>query len=385
MSDHVVSLDAVSKHYRLGQERMNLTAAVPGRRGRRPPGGSFAALRGVSLEASPGEVIGIVGRNGAGKSTLLKLVARVIAPTTGRVVVVGRCTSLIELGVGFHPDLTGAQNVEFAGAILGLSRREVRNRFDAIVDFAGIDKFIDTPVKRYSSGMLARLGFALASHVDSELVLVDEVLGVGDVEFQRRSYERLRLLREQGASVLLVTHNLWVIPETCTRAIHLDSGRIVSEGDPAAVVERYRASMEVPQPMGAGSDRCEFEQFHVERSDSHWIAQSIISLANVPNDAFWHVAIARPDGFVLTGGTRPADMSPEGGRRFAISVSMASDTLLPGDYVFWLSLISGGEGPVVLGQASREITVEGEGVPSHLFGVARSDIDWVLTPVGGKP
>lgn len=385
MSDHVVSLDAVSKLYRLGQERMNLTAAVPGRLGRRPPGDSFAALRGVSLAASPGEVIGIVGRNGAGKSTLLKLVARVIAPTTGRVVVVGRCTSLIELGVGFHPDLTGAQNVEFAGAILGLSRREVRNRFDAIVDFAGIDEFIDTPVKRYSSGMLARLGFALASHVDSELVLVDEVLGVGDVEFQRRSFQRLRLLREQGASVLLVTHNLWVIPETCTRAIHLDRGRIVSEGDPAAVVERYRASMEVAPPMGAGTDRCEFEQFHVERSDSHWIARSIISLSNVPDDAFWHVAIARPDGFVLAGGTRPAGMSPESGRRLAISVSMASDTLLPGDYVFWLSLISGGPGPVVLGQASREITVEGEEVPSHLFGVARSDIDWVFTPVGGKP
>jgi ABC-type polysaccharide/polyol phosphate transport system ATPase subunit len=242
MTQPAVELSNVSKVYRRGAERTNLRAALPGELGRKPPRDGHWALRDLSMLVRPQEIVGIIGPNGAGKSTLLKLLARVIAPTSGRVVTRGRVASLIELGVGFHPDLTGADNVRFSAAVLGMSRQQIRRHFDAIAEFAGIQPFMDTPVKRYSSGMLARLGFAVASHLDANIVLVDEVLSVGDVEFQRRGFRRMEELRSEGATLLLVTHNLWLVPEICQRALRLEQGRIVDEGDPGEVVERYQAS-----------------------------------------------------------------------------------------------------------------------------------------------
>ncbi len=243
MSEAVIAFDAVSKVYRRGAERANLRAALPGRLGRRTPAEGFWALRDVSFQVAPGEIVGVIGPNGAGKSTTLKLAARVIAPTSGRVTTRGRVASLIELGVGFQPDLTGAENVRFSAAVLGMSRSEVARHYDAIVEFAGIESFMDTPVKRYSSGMMARLGFAIASHLDAEIILVDEVLSVGDAEFQRRGFERMRLLREQGATLLFVTHNLILVPEICQRVVRLEHGSVVDEGDPRLVVDRYLAGV----------------------------------------------------------------------------------------------------------------------------------------------
>jgi lipopolysaccharide transport system ATP-binding protein len=243
VSDAAVVFESVSKVYRRGAERANLRAALPGRLGRVYRTDGFWALRDVSLQVAPGEIVGVIGPNGAGKSTALKLAARVIAPTTGRVVTRGRIASLIELGVGFHPDLTGSENVRFSAAVLGMSRSEVAKRYDAIVEFAGIPDFMGTPVKRYSSGMLARLGFAIASHLDAEIVLVDEVLSVGDAQFQRRGFERMTYLREQGATLLFVTHNLLLVPEICQRAVRLEHGVVVDEGQPGGVVDRYLAGV----------------------------------------------------------------------------------------------------------------------------------------------
>lgn len=240
--DPVLVLEDVEKTYRLGAERMNWRQALPGRLGRTPPQG-HRALDGVSLEVAGGESVGIIGENGAGKSTLLKLVARVIAPTRGFVYTRGRVASLIELGVGFHPDLTGAHNVRFAGAILGMGSSEVRRRYDEIVAFAGMEKFMATPVKRYSSGMLARLGFAVASHVDADILVLDEVLSVGDAAFQRQCHDRITELRRSGVSVLFVSHNLGLVPKLCERLVRLQGGRIVDEGAPSAVIDRYEAAV----------------------------------------------------------------------------------------------------------------------------------------------
>lgn len=242
MSGPAVELTHVSKVYRKGAERANLRAALPGPLGRKAPKGGHSALKDFSMTVEPQEIVGVIGPNGAGKSTLLKLLARVIAPTEGRVMTRGRVASLIELGVGFHPDLTGADNVRFSAAVLGMSRQDIRRHYDAIVDFAGIESFMSTPVKRYSSGMLARLGFAVASHLDANIVLVDEVLSVGDAEFQRRGFTRMEELRSEGATLLLVTHNLGLIPQICQRALRLEHGTIIDHGDPAQVVERYQAA-----------------------------------------------------------------------------------------------------------------------------------------------
>jgi lipopolysaccharide transport system ATP-binding protein len=254
MLEPSVELRHVSKVYRRGAERANLRAALPGRAGRGSPRKGHWALRDFDFAALPGEIVGIIGPNGAGKSTFLKLLARVIAPTSGSVVTRGRIASLIELGVGFHPDLTGTDNIRFSAAVLGMSREEIARYRDSIVDFAGIGSFMETPVKRYSSGMLARLGFAVASHLHANIVLVDEVLAVGDVDFQRRSFRRMEELRTEGATLLLVTHNLWLVPQICQRALRLEGGRVVDEGDPKAVVERYQVSS-AEQPSQAPGHR----------------------------------------------------------------------------------------------------------------------------------
>lgn len=204
----------------------------------------FWALRDINLEIRTGEFFGVVGGNGAGKSTLLKILSRIVSPTTGRVGVRGRVGCLLEVGTGFHPELTGRENVFLNGTILGMSRREIRKRFDEIVAFAEVEQFIDTPVKRYSNGMLIRLGFSVAAHLEPDVLIVDEVLGVGDIAFQAKSLQKAREFREQGRTVLLVSHNLPTVIEFCTRAVLLEKGRIVEDGDPNTIVAHHRESYE---------------------------------------------------------------------------------------------------------------------------------------------
>lgn len=199
----------------------------------------FWALKDVSFELAAGQRLGIIGRNGAGKSTLLKVLSRITEPTTGRIHLRGRVAVLLEVGTGFHPELSGRENIYLNGAILGMSREEIRRKFDAIVDFAEVEKFLDTPVKRYSSGMYVRLAFAVAAHLEPEILVVDEVLAVGDASFQKKSMGKMEQVAKEGRTVLFVSHNLGAIQSLCTQCILLNQGELIEQGEPSKVVARY--------------------------------------------------------------------------------------------------------------------------------------------------
>ena len=213
------------------------------RRGKdRPISNTIWALQDVSLEVARGEVVGIIGRNGAGKSTLLKVLSRITEPTTGRVELYGRTASLLEVGTGFHYELTGRENIYLNGAILGMRRSEMRRKFDEIVAFAEVENFIDTPVKHYSSGMYLRLAFAVAAHLEPEILLVDEVLAVGDASFQRKCLDKMQEVGRQGRTVLFVSHNMPAITRLCPRTILLDAGKVLDDGPSTQVVSAYLSS-----------------------------------------------------------------------------------------------------------------------------------------------
>lgn len=199
----------------------------------------FWAIRGIDFEVRRGEVVGIIGRNGAGKSTLLKILSRITEPSEGRAEIHGRVASLLEVGTGFHPDLSGRENVFLNGAVLGMSRAEIRRKFDEIVAFADVERFIDTPVKRYSSGMYVRLAFAVAAHLEPEILIVDEVLAVGDAEFQRKCLGKMHDVAGLGRTVLFVSHNMAAVEQLCTRVAYLDRGRMLADGPVSEIVARY--------------------------------------------------------------------------------------------------------------------------------------------------
>ncbi len=219
--------------------RSNGNGAHPRVAGRRPITEDFWALKDVSVEIKQGEVVGIIGRNGAGKSTLLKILSRITEPTRGRVRIRGRVASLLEVGTGFHPELTGRENIFLNGAILGMTKAEIKKNFDDIVAFAEIERFLDTPVKRYSSGMYVRLAFAVAAHLDPEILVVDEVLSVGDAEFQKKCLGKMDMVACQGRTVLFVSHDMSNITRLCQHGILLDEGRVKLAGEITAVVARY--------------------------------------------------------------------------------------------------------------------------------------------------
>jgi lipopolysaccharide transport system ATP-binding protein len=207
--------------------------------GRVPADSAFWAVSDVSFDVRPGEAVGVIGRNGAGKSTLFKLLSRITEPTRGRLEIRGRLGSLLEVGTGFHPELTGRENVYMNGSILGMTRREINAKFDRIVDFSEVGPFLDTPVKRYSSGMYVRLAFAVAAHLEPEILVVDEVLAVGDAAFQKRCLDRMTDLARSGKTILFVSHNMQQIPRLCQRAVMLERGRLVDEGPAARIVQTY--------------------------------------------------------------------------------------------------------------------------------------------------
>lgn len=235
-----ICLENVSVRYRVPRERYTTFKEFVIRRvQRRVNHDEFWALKDVSLNIFKGEIFGVIGRNGAGKSTLLKLVARVLRPTLGRVVVVGRVAPLLELGAGFHPDLTGRENIYLNGALLGFTRREINNRVDAIIAFAEINDFIEAPLRTYSSGMMARLGFAVATDVQPEVLLVDEVLGVGDESFQIKCQARIQEFRDHGATILMVSHSSASVQAICQRAAWIDHGHLMDIGLPESVIQKY--------------------------------------------------------------------------------------------------------------------------------------------------
>ena len=254
MTDIAISAEGLGKRYRLGQaqdpygrlsEVLAGTIRAPFRgRSQRHQGVDFWALRDVAFEIPAGAAVGIIGRNGAGKSTLLKILSRITWPTTGSATLHGRIASLLEVGTGFHPELSGTENVYLSGAVLGMRRAEIRRNFDEIVDFSGIDpKFLDTPVKRYSSGMQVRLGFAVAAHLESEILLIDEVLAVGDMEFQKRCLGKMDEVTSSGRTILFVSHQLPMIASLCSSCLLMEGGRLVADGPTSEVILRYQSGV----------------------------------------------------------------------------------------------------------------------------------------------
>jgi lipopolysaccharide transport system ATP-binding protein len=267
MSSDAIDIHALGKRYAIGVtpigaatlgESLTNWAAGPWRRfknlaGRGARASEFWALRDITLKVDVGEVIGIVGPNGAGKSTLLKILSRITAPTEGYADLHGRVSSLLEVGTGFHPDLTGRENIFLNGAILGMFRAEIVRKLDAIISFAELEQFIDTPVKHYSSGMYVRLAFSVAAHLEPEILIIDEVLSVGDLNFRNKCLGRMQDLRSEGRTVLFVSHDLTSVRQLCTRAVMLNGGRVVDDGGPSEVTRRYERMHQQGDVDGSGA------------------------------------------------------------------------------------------------------------------------------------
>ncbi len=238
MNDIVIKFENVSKRFKLGQklllkeallEMFNFTSSD-----------YFWALKDINFEIKKGETVGIIGHNGSGKSTILKLIAGVMVPTKGRVKVKGKIAPLIELGAGFHPELTGRENIYINGAILGLNRKQIDEKFQEIVDFSELQEFIDTPVKHYSSGMYVRLGFSVAVHVEPDILLVDEVLAVGDTAFQIKCMKKIEEFKKKDVTIIIVSHSMILVRSFCSRAIQIDRSKLVADGLSGKIIKRYK-------------------------------------------------------------------------------------------------------------------------------------------------
>jgi lipopolysaccharide transport system ATP-binding protein len=376
MSDTVISVEGLSKKYIIGREQeggyktlrdvMATAARRAGSRFVRPFYRSaaasnghkeeFWALKDVSLEIEQGSVLGVIGPNGAGKSTLLKILSRVTEPTSGRVRIRGRVASLLEAGTGFHPELTGRENVFLNGAILGMTRAEIKRKFDEIVSFAEVDRFIDTPVKRYSSGMYVRLAFAVAAHLEPEIFLVDEILSVGDAAFQDKCLGKMDKVATQGRTVLFVSHNMASIKRLCTSAVFLAEGRVSQRGDPGSVIAEY-----VRQNLGSESIVELGDHQHLVRSVLQITQVSVLNSADQPSGTLFFgerisirlvVHVAAPVtqacvgiGFCVLGvristiHTSPTDF-PAHGRSYILTCRVPPNTLLPNFYSLHLGAYS---------------------------------------------
>ena len=368
-----IGVARLSKRYQIGvpdaiagsfREQLVQWATAPGRRLRRLNGASaddwFWALSDVSFDVQPGEVVGVIGRNGAGKSTLLKILSRITEPTSGRVELRGRLASLLEVGTGFHPDLTGRENIFLNGAILGMRRAEIRRAFDAIVEFAEIATFLDTPVKRYSSGMYLRLAFSVAAHLSGELLLVDEVLAVGDVAFQKKCLGKMHDVSRGGRTVVFISHNMSAVSSLCNRGIVIDRGRIVHDGPAGQAVRFYlernladcSTSWDLsaaPRPDDLGS------LVHLDRaaaimdgSDGFRFAESLrfrveLHARGSAADVACAVGLDSLYGTrVVTFSSEPRRLSVVPGETYAFDVSVPPFGLLPGTYLLSVSVFSGG-------------------------------------------
>ena len=277
MTDTVIRVEGLSKQYRIGARRKpystlreSIAAAcrAPFRRwgGRRRPEPLFWALRDLSFEVRAGEVLGVIGRNGAGKSTLLKILSRITEPAEGMAEITGRVGSLLEVGTGFHNELSGRDNIYLNGAILGMKRTEIARKFDEIVAFAEVEEFVDTPVKHYSSGMYLRLAFAVAAHLEPEILLIDEVLAVGDAAFQKKCMGQMGKVAQQGRTVLFVSHNMAAVRALCTRVAYLEQGRLDFIGDPAQAIRRYNESATGSGQPALGSGDAVFTDVRINGS-----------------------------------------------------------------------------------------------------------------------
>jgi ABC-type polysaccharide/polyol phosphate transport system ATPase subunit len=313
MSEPAIAVENVSKDYRLWGRRSQfatLKSALLRQDLKLSPEASVPALRNVSFAIDRGEAFGIVGRNGSGKSTLLKLISGILKPTSGRVSVNGRIAALIELGAGFHPEITGRENIYINGIMLGLSKREIDRRFDRIVEFSGIGEFLDQPVKTYSSGMYVRLGFAVAVHVDPDVLLIDEVLSVGDEEFSARCVARIQEMKYRGVTLVFVTHQLDQVRALCDRALWLDHGRTEAVGDPDRVVDAYLQEVSGPShpvtpPASASTEAPaeeppEEEEKKSEMDEERWGSGEVVIRRAALVDAWDRELVALGAGTAVT-------------------------------------------------------------------------------------
>jgi lipopolysaccharide transport system ATP-binding protein len=366
LSQPAIRVHKLSKEYRLGhnyqqgptfREMLVDVAKSPFRRLRSTRVRSteiFSALRDVSFEVQPGEVVGVIGRNGAGKSTLLKILSRITEPTSGRAELRGRVASLLEVGTGFHPELTGRENVFLNGALMGMSRAEVSRKFDAIVAFSEVEKFLDTPVKHYSSGMYVRLAFAVAAHLEPEILIVDEVLAVGDMAFQRKCLGKMRdFVGRSGRTVLFVSHNMAAIESLCDRAMLFEGGRLVDAGSPQQMTRKYLSGVDsevydrdltrIDRPVDFGE---EVRFTHIRICDDHGRMLQTIRLGEEFNvefaytvkraqrDMLLHFRIETVRGELLIDSwdrdSLPREATPEG--EYRVRIRLSPQDLHPGQY-----------------------------------------------------
>jgi len=249
MTAIAIKVEQLSKRYQLGSKSLDLRTTITQKlhqllRRKAAKTEDFWALKDISFQVNQGEILGVIGKNGAGKSTLLKILSRITEPSHGRIEVEGRVASLLEVGTGFHPELTGRENIFLNGAILGMPKKEIKRQFDEIVDFSGVEKFIDTPVKHFSSGMYVRLAFSVAAHLRQEVLLIDEVLSVGDAEFRKKCLNKMDSVAGDGRTIIFVSHNLGAIKQLCTKGILLEEGKIAYSGDISKVIDTYLATAE---------------------------------------------------------------------------------------------------------------------------------------------
>ncbi len=315
----------------------------------------FWALKNVSFDIFPGEVVGIIGRNGAGKSTLLKLLSRITLPTEGHAVIEGRVGSLLEVGTGFHPDLTGRENIFMNGAILGMKTREISAKIDAIIDFSEIEAFIDTPVKRYSSGMYVRLAFAVAAHLEPEVLIVDEVLAVGDAEFQRKCLGKMGEVAGQGRTVLFVSHNMAAINRLCSRAILLNKGQMEMDGIPTDVTTAYLRVKDAPQQaLVTAANGIELHHITLSVADSGAPAETIkvsdalrlrIQYRLSESRTFRCVVAFYHEGKLAFATKEPRARTYEAGRDYISEVHIPGNLLTEGTYSADVYMLAGGNLP----------------------------------------
>ena len=349
-----ITVENVSKMFRLYHERNNQLKAAA-LRGRRARYEEFWALNDVSFEIEQGTTFGLVGENGSGKSTLLKCLANILRPDKGRIAVTGRVSALLELGAGFHPELSGRENVYLNGAILGLSRKQLNERFDQIVDFAGLEQFIDMPVKNYSSGMYIRLGFSVAINVDPDVLMVDEILAVGDANFQQRCATRFARLKDSGKTIVIVSHALETIRNFCDQALLLHHGNVAATGEAGKVVDEYLDNVhgrgsDAPERAGYGSGEARIERVELLddrgrpairiRTGDPMTIRMHYSTDEPVEKAVFGIAIRNVDGILVTGpNTRDCDATPEkiDGRGY-MDLHVERVLLLPGTYDLTVSI-----------------------------------------------
>jgi lipopolysaccharide transport system ATP-binding protein len=363
MSKPTIVVDGISKKYRLGQDRSThktfrdaavglLTSPLRRLRHAAEPvdGTDFWALNDVSFEVQPGEVVGIIGRNGAGKSTMLKILSRITEPTSGQIRLRGRVASLLEVGTGFHAELTGRENIYLNGAILGMKREEIRRKFDEIVAFAEVEKFLDTPVKFYSSGMYVRLAFAVAAHLEPEILIVDEVLAVGDVEFQKKCLGKMKdVSSEEGRTILFVSHNLTAIQSLCQTGVVMRQGKVLYRGPAEDAVAQFlgvaRSQCDTFHPCQAGDVRIESATVVGEAGEIRTLDDAVIHLEMIPRNDITtlglRIQIETFDGLPLI------DLDPypahprcplRANTRFSVDAHLSKLPLRPGRYMARLTV-----------------------------------------------